>query len=128
MLREGPLPPVVHGLLEYLAGAAFIAAPFVLDFEAGAAIAVAIVVGVLVLGLAAITAWPVSLVKQVPVTAHAVLDYLLAPALIASPLLFGFSDETAPTAFFIAAGVGVLFLAIGTRWGPREARATTREA
>ena len=126
MLREGPIPVAVHALLDYGLGALFVVSPFLLGFDSGAATAAAIVIGVLVLGLAAITDWPPSLVKQVPVTAHAVLDYLLAPVLIAAPFLFGFSDETEPTAFFIGAGVGVLFLAIGTRWGPR--RASTREA
>ena len=37
MLREGPIPRFVHGVLEYLAGAGLIAAPFVLGFSGEAA-------------------------------------------------------------------------------------------
>ena len=36
--------------------------------------------------------------------------------LIAAPFLFGFSDESAPTAFFIVLGVAHLLITIGTRF------------
>ena len=36
---------------------------------------------------------------------HFAIDWILAAILIASPFLFGFSDESTPTAIFIAAGV-----------------------
>ena len=44
------------------------------------------------------------------------LDYVLAIALIAAPFVLGFSDETAPTAFFIVIGVVHLLVTIGTRF------------
>ena len=53
MLRQGPIPRFVHGLVEYVAGALLIAAPFLLAFASNAAVAVSIVAGVLVLALAA---------------------------------------------------------------------------
>ena len=40
--------------------------------------------------------------------------------MIASPFLFGFSDESTPTAIFIAAGVLHLLLTIGTRFGEKK--------
>ena len=53
---------------------------------------------------------------------HVLLDYALAAILVAAPFLFGFSDETAPTAFFIVLGVAHLLITIGTRFrGPKEA-------
>ena len=116
MLRQGPIPAAVHGLLEYVAGVALIAAPFLLDFDSGAATAASIVVGVLVLAVAASTAGPTSIVNQIPVSAHLVVDYLLVALLIASPFIFGFSDEGTPTAFFIALGVVHLLVTIGTRF------------
>ena len=121
MLRQGPIPRAVHGLIEYAAGALFIAAPFLLSFEARAATAVAVVVGVLLVFVAATSAGATSLVDQIPVAAHVVLDYILAAFLIAAPFLFGFSDETAPTAFFIAAGVVHLLITVGTRFLPERA-------
>ena len=44
----------------------------------GAATAVSIVLGVLVIFLAATTAWFTSLINQVPLPAHIILDYVLA--------------------------------------------------
>ena len=122
MLRDGPIPRFAHGAVEYLAGVVLIVAPFVLAFEAGAATAVSIVVGVLVLVLAASTEGPTSLSDTVQIQVHILLDYALAVFLIASPFLFGYSDETAPTAFFIAIGVLHLLVTIGTRFKPRERR------
>ena len=62
-----------------------------------------------------------------PLAAHVVLDYVLAAVLIAMPFIAGFSDETAPTAFFIALGALHLLVTIGTRFKkddrhPREGR------
>jgi VIT1/CCC1 family predicted Fe2+/Mn2+ transporter len=120
MLRDGPIPRFVHGLIEYGAGVLFLVAPFVLGFDAGAAIAVSVVVGVLVLVVAASTEGPTSLSNALQIQLHVLLDYALAAFLIASPFLFGYSDETAPTAFFIVIGVLHLLVTIGTRFKPRE--------
>jgi hypothetical protein len=121
MLRKGPIPAAVHGLLEYAAAVVFIAAPFVLGFDAGAATASSIVVGVAILFLAATTTGPTSLIDEIPVPAHALADYLLVAALIAAPFVLGFSDETAPTAFFIVIGVVHLLVTIATRFVREEA-------
>ena len=132
MLRQGPVPRLVHGLIEYAAGVLFLLAPFVLSFEAGEATAVAIVAGVVVLLVAATTAGPTGLISQIPVPAHVVLDFLLAGLLIAAPFLFGFSDERNPTAFFIAIGVVHLLLTVATRFvaegEPRRGRARRERA
>jgi hypothetical protein len=118
VLRQGPIPPFVHGLLEYVVGGVLIAAQFLLDFHSGAAQAVAIVLGVLVIVLAASTDGPTSLINSVQLQLHVLLDYLLAAVLIASPFVFGFSGEGAPTAFFIVLGVVHLLATIGTRFRP----------
>lgn len=118
MLRQGPIPVALHGIIEYLAAALFIVAPFVLGFDSSAAKAVSIVVGVVVLLVAATTASPVGIIKSIPLPAHLVLDFILAGLLIAAPFVFGFSDETKPTAFFIALGIVHLLVTIGTRFLP----------
>lgn len=120
MLRDGPIPVVVHGAIEYLAGAAFIVAPFLIGYDEDAATAASILVGLMILAIAAATDGPTSLVNSIPVSAHVVLDYVLAVLLVALPFLAGFSSETAPTAFFIALGVAHLLITIGTRFRPRE--------
>ena len=120
MLKDGPIPRFVHGFIEYAAAAVLIVAPFVLDFESGGAIAASIIAGVVVLFLAAATEGPTSLINYVPLAAHVVLDYVLAGVLIAMPFVLGFSDETAPTAFFIGLGVLHLLVTIGTRYRRRD--------
>jgi hypothetical protein len=116
MFRQGPVPAFVHGLLEYALGALLIAAPFLLAFDTGAATAVAVVAGVVILIIAASTAMATGLIKSIPVPAHVMLDYLLAILLIASPFLFGFSDDGSATPFFIVVGVLYLLLTIATRF------------
>lgn len=121
MLRQGPIPPFVHGLIEYAAGVLLVAAPFLFDFKSDAAIAVSIVAGVIVIAVAASTDGPSSLVNSIPVSAHLLLDFALAAVFVASPFLFGFSAEASPTAFFIVLGVAHLIVTIGTRF--KEGRA-----
>jgi hypothetical protein len=116
MFRQGPIPAFVHGVLEYIVGALFIAAPFLFSFTADAATAVSIVGGVLLIMLAASTAMSTGLIKSIPVHAHVVLDYLLAGLMIASPFIFSFSGDDSATPFFIVAGVLYLLLAIATRF------------
>jgi len=116
MFKQGPIPAFVHGVIEYIAGAVLIAAPFLLSFDADAATAASIVAGVLILIIAASTAMSTGLIKSIPVQAHVVLDYILAVLLIAAPFLFGFSDDGTATAFFIGLGVLHLLVTIATRF------------
>jgi hypothetical protein len=123
MLRDGPLPRFAHGILEYLAAVALIVVPLVLfPSQAGAAVAASIVVGVVVLVVAASTDGPTSLVNQIPVAVHVAFDYILAAVLIAAPFLFGFSDVTPALAFFVALGVVHLLVTIATRFLPKGER------
>ena len=126
MLRQGPIPRSVHGILDYGYAALLIAAPFLLGFtDVGAATAVSIVAGLVVLLAAAITkCFPTSVIKSLPVQGHLTLDFALVAALIASPFLFGFSDEGTPTAFFIVAAVLALLVTLATRWLPEKGART----
>lgn len=118
MLRTGPISLFMHGVLEYAAGAFLIAAPFIFGFDSDAATALSIIVGVLVLALAAATDAPTGLAKTIPIEIHAVIDFALAVLLVAAPFLFGFRDEGGATAFFIIVGVVHLLLTIATRYRP----------
>ena len=120
MLRQGPIPVALHGIVEYLAAVLFIAAPFVFGFKSDSATAVSIVVGVVVLAVAATTDGPTSLVNSLPVAVHVVLDFILAGLLIAAPFIFDFSDDGTSTAFFVVLGVVHLLLTIGTRFEKRR--------
>jgi hypothetical protein len=118
MLLQGPISRFLHGAIEYVAGVLLIAAPFLFGFEASAAVALSIVAGVVVIAVAASTEGPTSLINSLPISVHLLLDFVLAAVLIAAPFLFGFSDESAPTAFFIVLGVLHLLVTIGTRFKP----------
>jgi len=128
MFKQGPIPAFVHGIIEYLAAALLIAAPFLFSFDDDTATAVSIVVGVLLLIVTASTALPTGLIKSIPVQAHAVIDFLLAAVLIASPFLFGFSDDGTATAFFIVLGVVHLLVTIATRFVSEERPPRPRQA
>ena len=116
MFKQGPVPAFAHGMIENVAAALFIAAPFLFAFDDGTATAVSIVAGVVILVVTASTALPTGLIKSIPVQAHAVIDFALAAVLIAAPFLFGFSDDGTATAFFIVLGVVHLLLTIATRF------------
>ena len=116
MFRQGPIPAVVHGLIEYAAGILLVAAPFLFSFDEGSATAAAIVAGVVVLVLTASTAIPTGLIKSIPVQAHVMLDFLIAIVLIAAPFIFGFDNDGTATAFFIIVGVAYLLMTIATRF------------
>jgi hypothetical protein len=118
VLRQGPISALLHGLVEYAAAALLIAAPFLFGFDSEAAQALAIVTGVGVIVLAATTDSPAGLSRTLPIGIHVVLDLALVAVMIASPFLFGFSDESSPTAFFIVLGVVHLLVTLGTRFLP----------
>jgi hypothetical protein len=119
VLRQGRVPPFAHGLLEYGAGVLLLAAPFVFAFDSDAATALSILAGLGVIALAATTASSTGLAKVIPLAVHVLLDLAVVAFLIAAPFVFGFSDEAAPTAFFMVLGVWHLLLTIATRFGPR---------
>jgi FtsH-binding integral membrane protein len=128
MLRQGPISRFLHGAFEYVAGVLLIAAPFLFAFESNAAVAMSIVAGVVVIAVAASTDGPSSLINSLPISVHLLLDFVLSAVLIASPFLFAFSDESAPTAFFIVLGVLHLLVTIGTRFKPAREQAAPAEA
>jgi hypothetical protein len=123
VFKQGPVPALVHGIIEYLAAILFIAAPFIFGFDDDTAVAASLIVGVIVLIIAATTAWQTGLISSIPVQAHVVLDYVVAIFLIAAPFVLGFSGDGTAAAFFIVIGVVLLLLTIATRFVSDEARA-----
>ena len=127
MLKNGRIPLSAHMAGEPLLVALLIAAPFLLGFDdEGAPTAVSILLGVLVLVVAASTDWRLSLVRVIPIRLHALADAGLGALLIASPFIFGFSDVGSATAFFIVMGVVAILSFLGTEWDPTQAGAGKR--
>ena len=129
MFRQGPVPILAHGLLDYLLGVVLIAGPFVLVFGDDTGTAAAVAMGVLLLVLAATSDLPTGLVRSIPRALHAILDYVLAVALLAMPFLLGFTGDATATPFFIAVGVVQLMQTIATRFlRPRAWHRASRTA
>jgi hypothetical protein len=123
VLRQGPIPAFIHGVIEYLAAAVFIGAPFVLKFDSGTAKAVSIVIGIIILVITAASDLPTGLAKTIPVPIHATIDFVLGVVLVAAPFLFRFTSDSKATAFFIVLGIFHLLVTIATRFLPPRAAA-----
>ena len=119
VLQQGPLPAVVHGVIEYAAGVLFIVAPFLFSFEDNSATAASVVVGLMLLAFTATSRLPTGLVRGIPSGVHATVDVVAAVVLVALPFILGFTEEGAPTTLFIGLGVAHLLITIATRFPPR---------
>src|SRR4051795_12424126 len=95
LMSRGPLPPQVHGVLDYPLAAILIAGPIVLNFDSTAATVIALVFGAGAAVLAVGTAWPTGLVKVTPPLLHGYADIIVTVALILLPFILGFDDSTA---------------------------------
>ncbi|MEO7979982.1 MAG: hypothetical protein ABI807_03675 [Sporichthyaceae bacterium] len=120
MLNDGPVPPFVHGVVEYVAGVLLIVAPFLFAFDSTAATAASVVVGLVVLAFTATSDLPTGLVRTISTGVHVTVDVVTAVLLVALPFVLAFTDERAPTALFIALGVVHLLMTIATRFPPRR--------
>jgi len=85
----------MHGMLDYPVGIVLILAPWIFGFSdvGGAATAVPIVIGVLVLVQSVMTDYELSLVDVLPLRTHLAMDVVAGIVLALSPFVFGFSDE-----------------------------------
>ena len=119
VLQQGPIPPLVHGVIEYAVGILFIVAPFVFSFEESSATAASVVVGLALLAFTATSRLPTGLVRGIPSGVHATVDVVAAVLLVALPFILGFTDEGPPTTLFIGLGVAHLLLTIATRFPAR---------
>jgi SPW repeat len=119
LLRRGSIPLVVHGLLEYALGALFIASSSLFSFDSDAATVVSVLIGAVLLVMAGLTDTPTALVRRLPLDSHIVLDYVVGLLAVASPFLFGFSDDGAALAFFLIVGIAHVLLTVMTRFRGR---------
>jgi hypothetical protein len=85
----------MHGMLDYPMGVLLIASPWIFGFSdvGGAATAVPIVIGVVVLAQSLITDYEYSVIDALPLRGHLMMDVLAGVVLAASPWIFGFADE-----------------------------------
>jgi hypothetical protein len=90
------IPTKLHAPLDYIVGAALIAAPWILQFsEHTAATAISIVLGIGLIAYSLLTDYELGLWRVVPMSIHTLFDIGAGAFLAASPWIFGFADETA---------------------------------
>lgn len=90
------LPSSVHGILDYVVGAALVAAPWIFQFsEHGMATGAAIGTGVTVILYSLLTDYEWGAAPVLPWRGHLGLDAVGGIFLAASPWILGFADEAA---------------------------------
>jgi hypothetical protein len=83
----------IHAVLDYITGVLLIASPWLFNFaDTAAAKWVAIIVGIVILGMALLTDYEGGLKKILPMRAHLMMDVIAGILLAVSPWLFKFSE------------------------------------
>jgi hypothetical protein len=108
------VPIYVHAALELLAAPVLIAAPFALGFSDLAG-AMSIALGIVLIGLAT-SVYGEGDRGNLPLSAHAGLDYTLAVATIAAGVVAGVGGDHIATVFLVGFGSAHLALTASTRF------------
>jgi hypothetical protein len=90
------IPTRLHAPLDYIVGAALIAAPWIFQFsEHTAATVVPIVLGIGLIAYSLFTDYELGVWRVFPMSVHNLYDVGAGAFLAASPWIFGFADESA---------------------------------
>jgi hypothetical protein len=122
------IPTRIHAGMDYLVGLVLIASPWIFGFadESSAAMWIAVLAGVGILGMSAMTDYEGGVLgHRVAMRTHLLADAALGVFLAVSPWLFGFADEGANAWLpFLAIGLGEIAAAMTTdpTPGPRRTR------
>ena len=111
------IPTKFHAPLDYIVGAALIAAPWILQFsEHTAATAIAVVLGVGLIAYSLLTDYELGVWKVAPMAVHNLIDILAGTLLAVSPWLFGYADESANVwVLQVVVGLAAVFLGLTTK-------------
>lgn len=104
-----------HGTLDYLASAAFAAAPLV--FMLGERTPVVLgccVASATLLLVSLLTRYPLGALPVIPFRVHGALEFVMAPLLIAYPWIAGFGDSPGPRSLFVVGGAALFVLWLNT--------------
>jgi hypothetical protein len=111
------IPTKFHAPLDYIVGAALIAAPWIFQFsEHTAATVVPIVLGIGLIAYSLLTDYELGVWKVAPMAVHNLGDIGAGIVLVASPWIFGFSDASANVwAPHVIVGLAAIFLGLTTK-------------
>ena len=110
------IPTKFHAPLDYIVGAALIAAPWIFQFsEHTAPTILSIVLGIGLIAYSLFTNYELGVWKVAPMAVHNLIDIVAGTLLAASPWIFGFADETANVWLpFVVVGLAAIFLGLTT--------------
>jgi hypothetical protein len=124
------IPTKFHAPLDYIDGAALIAAPWIFQFsEHTAATTVPIILGIGLIAYSLFTNYELGVWKVAPMAVHNLIDVVAGAFLALSPWLFGFADEGANAWVpLVVVGAAAVFLGLTTkqRGGYSYRRGTAR--
>lgn len=126
MSTKRPISSRMHGMLDYPAGAALIAAPWIFGFSdvGGAAVAVPVVLGILILVQSLATDYEFGVVGIVPLRLHLLVDVLGGAFLALTPIIFGTTDQGLGAWLpHVVVGVALVFAGLLTEPEPGLRRA-----
>jgi hypothetical protein len=126
------IPTKFHAPLDYIVGAALIAAPWIFRFsEDTTATVVTMVLGIGLIAYSLFTNYELGVWKVVPMAVHNLFDIAAGAVLALSPWIFGFADEgTNAWLPHVVVGLAAIFLGLTTKQtaGYRYGRMETRAA
>ena len=110
------IPTKFHAPLDYIVGAALIAAPWIFQFSDNtAATIVPIVLGIGLIAYSLFTNYELGVWKVAPMAVHNLIDIAAGTVLVASPWIFGFADESANVWVpHVVVGIAAIFLGLTT--------------
>jgi SPW repeat len=111
------IPTKFHAPLDYIVGAALIAAPWIFQFsEHTAATVVPVVLGIGLIAYSLVTDYELGVWKVAPMAVHNLFDIGAGIVLVASPWIFGFSDASPNVwAPHVIVGLAAIFLGLTTK-------------
>jgi SPW repeat-containing protein len=111
------IPTKFHAPLDYIVGAALIAAPWIFQFsDVEAATVVPIVLGIGLIGYSLFTDYELGVWKVAPMAVHNLIDIAAGALLALSPWIFGFADESANVWVpHVVVGLAAIFLGLTTK-------------
>ena len=111
------IPTRLHAPLDYIVGAALIAAPWLFQFsEHTAPTVLSIVLGIGLIAYSLFTNYELGVWKVAPMAVHNLFDIAAGALLAVAPWIFGFADEGANVwAPFLVVGLAAIFLGLTTK-------------
>ena len=110
------IPTKFHAPLDYIVGAALIAAPWILQFsEHTAATVVPVVLGIGLIAYSLFTNYELGVWKIAPMAVHNLIDFAAGAFLALSPWLFGFDEGANVWVPHVVVGLAAVFLGLTTK-------------